>query len=785
VRRRLFLLLVLVAAAARPEAAAWADGRHLAIILDTSGSMTSNDEPRYTVQLTQVISDLLSANDELHVIRMVDESSCSAGARSSIVLSLDPTNRQGFKQRLEAAIQYTTGTYFAAPIRTASGVLPDDPSQQKMLLIIADSGGLGSCESVLTEELLRLQRKGTTIAAINLGGSAGAFDRNPAFELTTSALDAQGLIEAVAKVYQAFLGARTAQTGRVQGPIQVEIAPYVEEAFLVVAADGPMRAIDQASGNPGAEAVDLNHRGGGQTAGLDGRTRAYRIVRLQRPKAGRWTFTIPGLTDTAGWMLLQDSSVSLRRVSSAEIPRGVAVPLEVEIFDQKTGQRMTDPSVLPGLQVTLDVDGRQVTFRDDGTNGDRQAGDGILTAITSLDKIGPQILPIHLKSDQLDRTVPVATQVIDAGWSTVVKTPSHVEIGQPVLLEVEMRPIGNPSLLKSPQRIDALTGGPVLELRDDGKNGDRRAGDRLYSRSWPPATVGKVNIDYVPVGGSTAAKASAPLQVLGRLDLGPLRPVHLGQAYSGSEVADRLDLSSAKVQGEFDVRVSSSFKLKRTDLEIDLGQGWIPLGPTPATFRLEESGPRSWPVRLRVGRCPQGNPPDRRFDITLEVKAADGRQVRSVVPLEVEVLEDPWLHCWWPVLALGLGLLVAAILVHGYWSPSRFPPRLGVVLSPEEDMGEGFFHPIRAQRGSRSGFYRDARIFIREDFRLSGRAESALVRLRADRKLVRIQSVHGAVVWRQNAEGEWEQLPPGESTARFGDLYRNDPKTLFFEIRNA
>ncbi|HEX6865451.1 MAG TPA: choice-of-anchor X domain-containing protein, partial [Thermoanaerobaculia bacterium] len=388
-------------------------------------------------------------------------------------------------------------------------------------------------------------------------------------------------------------------------------------------------------------------------------------------------------------------------------------------------------------------------------------------------------------SDLLDRTVEVDTEVLDAAWSLAVRTPPRAGVDRPVLLEVELKPFGDASRLKPPERIDASTGGPLVELRDDGSEGDRQAGDRIYSRRWTPAEVGSLRIGYEAVGGSTTTRGSAPLEVLGRLDFGPLRPVRLGQACSGTEVADRLELGSATVRGGFDATVSSSFALDRTVLEIDLGEGWVPLGEKPLPLRLTESGPRAWPVRLRVGSCPDGSPKGRRFEIALEAAGPDGKPLRAKVPLEVVVIEDPWLRCWWPVLAAGAGLVIAGILVHGFWSPSRFSPRLGVTLSPEEDLTEGFFHPIRAQRGTGSGFYRDARVFIRQDLRLSATARDALARLRADAKLVRIQPVHGAALWRQTAEGGWEQAPPGESTARFGDLYRNDAGSLFFEIRNA
>lgn len=787
-RRKGILLPLLLAALAGPgglEPRAHAEGRHVTIIVDTSGSMDENDVPRYAVQLSQVISDLLDDKDELNVIRMSDNPLCWAGASSSLVISLDPADRNRFKSRLNAEIQNTTGTWFAGAIHTAVQVIPSDPSKQRMLLFLADSGGLGNCESELTGDLRGLKNKGVTIAAINLGSSGGAFDTNSAFDFTTAALDAQGLIEAVAKVYQRFLGSKKVQTGRVQGPIQVEIAPAVEEAFLVVAADGALPAIEQGNGNPRADAVDLNHRGGGRTPGLDGRTRVYRIVRMKRPAGGRWTFTVPGLRDTAGWMLIQDSSVGLRLVSSPEIPKGMNVPLVVEAIDQKTGQRITDPSLLPNLRITTEVDGQPVTFRDDGTNGDQQAGDGLFTAVPPFRQTGPQKLPIHLESDVLDRTVTLDVKVIDATWATAVKTPPRAQVDKPVLLAVELKPIGSPSGLKPPQKIDVLTGGPVVELRDDGTQGDQRGGDNVFSRRWAPTRTGTLDLDYHPVGGSVAPKASALLEVLGYLDLGKPAPVRLGEAHGNSEVADRLDLSNAKVRGSFDVKVSSSFELERTALEIDLGNGWVPLDKKPKVLQLTEAGSRTWPVRLRVGECPKGNPAGRSFEVVLETVAADGRPLRTVAPLQVTVVEDPWLHCWWPVIAAGLGLLIAGMIFYGYWSPSRFPARLGVVLSPEEDITEGFFHPIRAQRGSRSGFYRDARIYILQDFRLSKHARSALARLRADAKLVRLQPVQGSAVWRQNAEGVWEQLPAGESTARFGDLYRNDTGTLFFQIRNS
>lgn len=764
--------------------------KRLAIIVDTSRSMQQADAQRYTMQLSQILSDLVDAGDELSVIRMPPDtlffSSCTQGPSSSLVLRLDQQDRAGFKSRLDGLLAFDTGTYFAAPIRTAISLLPPDPDTRRMLLILADAGGLGSCENVLTDELLDLKRGGATIAAINLGGSAGAFDANPAFDFTTSALDAQGLIDAVALVYQRFLGAKKVQTGRVTGDVSVEIAPYVHEAFLVVAADGPITAIAPISGNPSAAAINLNHRGGGATRGIDGVLRGYRIVRLEKPSPGRWRFRAVGVGDRAGWMLLQDSAVGVRLVSSATVPRGTPTPLELELFDQRTGARITDSSRITGLQTEVEIDGRKVAFRDDGTGGDRQAGDGILTATTTFDRRGEQSLNVHLQSDFLDRRTTLTANVVDAAWHLDVRTPNNAEVDKPIDVAVAVEPVGTAAnTLKPPERIDALTGHEVIALRDDGQHGDRQANDRVFARKWTPPESGTIRLEYKTAGGEPPTSVVAPIVVSGRLRFNRSAPIRFDRLTSNSIGNGRLDLSSAEVRGAFDIHVSTAFDGVRSILEIDAGQGWVELGSRPLTLRLTQSGAKAWPVRLRVGECPAGHSAKRPFEITVASTAPDGQALRMAIPVFVEIVPDSWLHCWWPLLAMAAGVVVTAIVIHGFWSPSRFSPQLGVVLSPEEAIAEGFFHPIRGQRGSSSGFYRDARIFICADFRLSGRPRDAVARLRADRRQVRISPAGGSVVWRRTTDGKWEQIPPDESPVRFGDLYRNDPGNLFFELRNA
>ncbi|MEE8524197.1 MAG: vWA domain-containing protein [Thermoanaerobaculia bacterium] len=776
----LFLALVLAPLTSEPAAA----GRQVAIIVDTSGSMETNDRQRYTKQLSQVISDLLDADDELTVIRM-GAGHCSAGASNALALRLDPGDRDGFKRRLEAHTRFDTGTHYSAAVRTALEILGRDPEAQRLLLILADSGGLGRCDAVLTRELVELRTSGATVAAVNLGSTGGAFDGNPAFDFTTAALDAEEMVAAVAQIYQRFLGAKRVQTGRVEGVVEVQIAPHIDEAFLVVAADGQLGELRQAAANPRAETIDLDHRGGGRTEGVDGRTRVYRIVRLERPAAGRWTFHAPGLSDPAGWMLLQDSALRVRLVSPPTIAAGVATPLEIELYDRTTGERIADPAAIPGLEIEIEIDGRQVRFRDDGAGADRQAGDGILTAVTRFDEVGERRLLIRIESDFLDLELALEAEVVEASWALRVTTPEVAGVSMPVVLSVALEAVGAAASLEPPERVDAVTGGPIMALLDDGEGADEQAADRIYSAAWTPRAMGTVHLDYVPRGGTPSATANRPLEVIGTLELDSPPAVDFGTLESGSRTEARLDLNNAAVGGVYEVMVTSDFQADRSVLEIDAGNGWQTLGSRPTELRLTESGDNSWPLRLRVGECPEGSPPEETFEIVVEAAGPGDEEQRVTAAMRVEIRADPWLVCWWPVLALVLGTVAGGVAVHGLWSPSRFPPRLGVVLSPEENLEEGFFHPIRAQRGSGSGFYRDARIYVQPDFRLSSRSRGAVARLRADGSRVRIQPADGTGVWRRTADEEWQALADEETSARYGVVYRDAMGTIFFELRNG
>ena len=777
-------VLLLVLALPFPALSA---GRHVSLVIDTSSSMNGNDPRRYTLQLTQILADLLDQGDSLTVIRMPGtEGSCGGSADSSLALQWKSDERPGFQTMLDRMLAYDTGTYFAVPIHTAMADLARHKEKSRLLLFLADSGGLGPCGAVLTEELSRLKAEGVMIAAINLGG-AGAFDHNPAFSFTTGAMDARELANAVGQVYQQFIGGKEVKTGVVHDIIEVEIQPLARQAYLVVVADGEMGGVESLDGNPAAAEDDHNHKGGGHAVGLDGLRRDYRIVRLGRPEAGRWRFRVYGLSAPAGWMLLQDSALALRLVSSPKLAQGLTAPMEVELYDQDTGQRVADASRWPGLTASMAVDGQAVRFLDDGSNGDQKAGDGIYTALLSLGHAGKHRASLKLESQTLNRLTDLELDVEAVVWRLQAQVPARVGIDSPVTLTVEAQASPDAIAPVPLQNIEVTgSGGEKLaSLRDDGQGGDPSAGDNRYTGVWTPRQAGDQSLRFTGVGGGPAQSLTVPVRVVGTLQLPDPIPVALGKTGSNSESQGRLDLTGTLVKGEYPLEVSSDFAASNSVLEIDLGQGWVALDASPKPLVLSQTGHRQWPLRLRVGDCSGGVSAGQAFAIELKGTDADGQPLSHKIPLTLEIVEDPWLHCWWPLLAAGAGALLAGIVVHGFWSPSRFSGRLGVVISPEEDMNEGFFHPIRAQRGTGSGFYRDARAYIRQDYRLSGSAKAALACLRASGKRVQIKPAAGMPLYRLNMDGEWEALPAEETPVHFGVAYKDSMGSLFFEIRNG
>jgi hypothetical protein len=271
------------------------------------------------------------------------------------------------------------------------------------------------------------------------------------------------------------------------------------------------------------------------------------------------------------------------------------------------------------------------------------------------------------------------------------------------------------------------------------------------------------------------APASFQFNTPPNMNLGTIRP--------RGKKEGQVTLDANGVPHDMDVQLSTDLTKRGLSVEIQTPNGWQKLGSSPVRQRLTAGSRMGWPIRVSAASCPAACSATEPHQITVEASLAGGGSASARIPVTVEVLPDPWLQCNWPLLAAGALLMVLSAVAYGFYWPYRFPNRLGVQLSPEVDLSEGFFYHLKKQHGAGSGFYRHARVFVAADFRISGKSNNAFARLRANRKDAMIQPAGGQGLWRQRIDGEWERLPDQETTARTGVMYRNDDGSVFFDLR--
>jgi hypothetical protein len=475
----------------------------------------------------------------------------------------------------------------------------------------------------------------------------------------------------------------------------VRIDPHVKDAYLVVAADSALGIMQQAPGNPSAAKVDLDFRSGGETRIVGGSSapdavRGYRIVHLTDPAPGAYTF-VPPPHAAGGWMLLQDYGVALRMLTH-KVPADGNTPVQVEIVDERTQTRITDPDTLKEITIDGKIESSNVSL---------------------------------------------------TGTTPGVFTVDH-HFGAPGSVPIQLR----------------LRGGPL----------DRTFNDSIeVAKDVPPP----------PPPPVLMAKP-------GDIDYGTPAPIDLGRVPANGTAISNIHFDGSRILTAVDVEVGTDFQKRRARLQIQTPDGWQTISSTPLRLRLTAGDPMRWPMRLQLEECPEGCSAGELHKIFFVAHRTDGVDQRAEIPLHLQIVPTAWYICWRREIFAFLGLLALGIILHGFLSPFSFGRHIGVQLSQVEDLNEGFFYRLRPQPGSRSGFYRDASLFLTEDFRIVRRRSAGFVRLRAFRNQVRLLPENGRTVMRQEADGTWEPLAPGkEIVARPGVLFRNGSSTLYFDIRSG
>jgi hypothetical protein len=780
-RWRLLCAWIGLLAVTAPAGAQSTQGRRIAIVLDTSGSMAQpqNDQARYTIQLSKILGDLVGDSDELALFVMPSEKE-EPGTPSidrSLMRPLNPNNRAAFKAVLES-IPYETSTAMLTPVLTANDWLSQQSSRPRLLLILTDAAEFDCCDSQIAAELAGAQRAGVMIAAVGVGQSVNmqALFGNVSMFARRTARNPDELTASVAEIYQGFLGGRKVVRGAVRGAVRVDIDPFVREAFVVVAQDGPVAVPVVGAANPGAAAIDRDFRGGHETRDVLGfRSRGYRIVRLERPKPGSWTIDIPSSASGGSYLLIQDYSLNLRAASRSAAFTGATVPVEIEVVDELTGQRVTDPGTLRSLNVTAELGGRQVTLKDDGTGGDKVANDGVFTAEQQFTSPGTQAITARISTPTMNRLVQFPLEIRRGGGVLRPERPLEANAGDAVNLRVRLD-VADASA-PVPDTLTAQTPtGPVELKRVSG------GGAPVFEAQWMPKGSGRQRIRIE--GPPQAAIPALDLEAIvhGTLRWASPTPIVLDRLVRISQVDGVLDFSSAQVGGVATVDVTTDLDLSDTRFVIDDGQERV-LGTTPQRIEISEGGGKRWTIRLRSFDCPEACDPATTHYLQLAVVRAGNARDVIRVPLVATVIAPAWYVCWRAEIGLLLLLVAGAFIGGGIYTPSRFRRGVGVQIGNTTRIDEGVLYLIRAVRGSRSRFYRDARVYLTMDYRVTAKPRGAVARFRAEKQSVMMRPEAGTRLFRRAVGTKWEPVEEGEVPMEPGVLYRAGESQLYFEFR--
>ena len=788
-------LLGLGSAPARAQGRA----RQISVLVDTSGSMKSNDPARYAVQLSKILADLQEpGRDGLSVVKLASgRETCANGPDPGVRLDLGSGGR-AFEDRVDDALAYDNPfNNFVKAVRTSVDATGTDLSRDRLVLFLADADRFDNCEAQLYAELAAHRETGAMVAAITIGsGGRGAFYKHRSqFDYIEDAGNAGQMVQRLAEVYQQFLGSRRVQSGTLRpgGSVQVEVDPLVREAWLVVAADGELPALAEGSGNPGRAALDLDHRDGGRTVGLRGTTREYRIARIERPEAGAWTFSAPGMSAEAGWMLLQDFAITARLKSPSTVPRGQEVPLEIELINELTGKPLTDPRILRDVEVTTTLDGRTLVLRDDGTGGDRVSGDGVLTTLVRHDTPGSRPLPVRVKTASSEETVHVAQEVVAASLVVDFSLPPRVLVGEELGIRVLTRGGGGGEVaFPSTMSFAADT---TVTLRDDGSGtglgADDAPGDGTFSGSWTPSVQGPLTVRLTASGGDAMVPAEASTEVVGAVRFGPPRALVLGELGSGDEATATLDLGQAEVRGTVPLVLSTTVPADSAWIEAQVDGVWQPLSGGSVELLAQQGGPLAVPLRATVGECPDGlEAGDTVLVVVSGLTFGSGpegqlllEEGRLEVPVQLMVVEDSWLWCLRHLIAAAVALTILGILAFGYWWAAGFRTTWWVVfVEPDDPDEELTSQRIRSLRGSGKKPYVHARMYVSRGFKLQRGAGGAVARLQALAGGARVIPARGVRLLRLDSDDEWVEVPDEGRRLVLGELYREEGGSFLFKV---
>lgn len=329
-------------------------------------------------------------------------------------------------------------------------------------------------------------------------------------------------------------------------------------------------------------------------------------------------------------------------------------------------------------------------------------------------------------------------------------------------------------------RLSAFVDGSWIDLKDDGSNGDAKAGDGRFSGSAVFHKVGDATVKVRAVSPLLDRAVEAVVKVAGFFESsGPIE-VDLGTIKAGGSSCRPARLAARKHQGAvpFELRElkrlpsGHSLTVRLPGVELGPGDAALPIAPGDAVEVCLEASQRA------ASSTASGEP-------WLELKVAGSSEPKHTVPVTLRWRVEglTFWELWGWLILLILGILVALFIILGFVLPKRFQSALAVAFVPDRrELDEQTPEPVKQWKGVRIGFYRNARAFLHANFRLNGNAKGALAGLFAESVGTWVRPGRGSALYRETLDGDWETVGADGRRARSGDVYRIGESGPFFRI---
>ncbi len=440
------------------------------VIVDTSVSMRDPgmDPERASLLVTKLLSDIVPG--DLAVVRLLDIGAdrdvipsretndqipcvdnpgqmCTrveqaidwqdAARRRKLGALVRPSRGDAdYKRQLESHLeQRINNSMFYLALRAAQGVFDEHGKAGAPRTVVWLSDGRSDNPPVTDQAIRELTRSGVAVAAIVFGQGDTSLARDAGLDVEQVSSPAE-IMKAFANAFRRIVQAPYKIDNQVSVQPEFEMKAAVDEAWVVVYGDDSLGEVFL-EGPAGR--VDANHaadrwRGAG----------AYRVAYLRKPAPGRWTVRASGGGPGVAYAVVQRSSLAPVLLEPAKAISGVPVPLVAGLRAGSNGGIVTDPAVLRGLEVTAEVQGKNVRLSDGGTAGDVKAGDGRFTGMVTFHGSGKVPVRIRARSDLLDRSADASVET--SGSFRYTGGPPEIDLGtlaagfescRPLILQAE------------------------------------------------------------------------------------------------------------------------------------------------------------------------------------------------------------------------------------------------------------------------------------------------------------------------------------------------------------